>query len=72
MRHGTPLPNVLFELLGRLEQDASSVVRSYVHAALECAKRVDVPMSEDLKREKERLEQVAVFSRPPCDERGAW
>jgi hypothetical protein len=54
------------ELLLRLSRDTSSEVRSFAARASleESAKRADTPPPEN-KRRKERLEQVALFSRPP-------
>jgi len=66
LRHAAPVPNALFELLLHLSRDTSSEVRSFaVRASLEeSARRANTPPPES-KREKERLEQVALFSRPP-------
>lgn len=66
LRHATPVPNAVCELLLLLSRDASSEVRSFASRASleESAKRADTPPPEN-KRSKERLEQVGLFSRPP-------
>jgi hypothetical protein len=62
LRHGTPVPSALSELLRRLSGDVSSEVRSFAaRASLEAS--VDTPPEK--KYGKERLERVALFSRPP-------
>lgn len=60
------MPVALFELLLQLSRDTSSEVRSFTARASlqESAKRTNTPPPGN-KREKERLEQVALFSRPP-------
>lgn len=70
LRHSTPVPRLVFEMLHLLSQDASQEVRSYVAQMQieESAKRVDTPPPES-NLVKNKIAQAALFSRPPISYR---